>query len=76
MSVPSPCTSVCRIAPATGWCEGCFRTLDEIAGWGALEDGAKAAVWQLLPLRRQAAAARSEPRGPDSVPQVTVPRRE
>jgi predicted Fe-S protein YdhL (DUF1289 family) len=31
--VPSPCTSVCAIDAPTGLCAGCFRTLDEIAGW-------------------------------------------
>lgn len=30
---PSPCIQVCRIVPATGWCEGCHRTMAEIAGW-------------------------------------------
>lgn len=59
MSLPSPCISVCRILPANGWCEGCFRTLDEIAQWGAMDDRAKAAVWRLLPLRRASAAAGS-----------------
>jgi predicted Fe-S protein YdhL (DUF1289 family) len=33
-AVPSPCISVCRMDAATGLCEGCFRTLDEIAAWG------------------------------------------
>lgn len=33
---PSPCISVCRIDPATGWCEGCARTLQEIADWPML----------------------------------------
>jgi predicted Fe-S protein YdhL (DUF1289 family) len=33
---PSPCISVCRIDPATGWCEGCARTLAEIADWPRL----------------------------------------
>lgn len=33
---PSPCTGVCRIEPATGWCLGCRRTLDEIADWPIL----------------------------------------
>ena len=32
--IPSPCTSVCTIDPATGWCAGCLRTIDEIAAWG------------------------------------------
>ena len=54
--VPSPCTDVCRIDPASGWCEGCLRTIDEIAAWGALDDGAKREVWKRLPDRRQALA--------------------
>ena len=31
-----------------GWCEGCFRTLDEIADWGMCSDAQKRAVWKLL----------------------------
>jgi hypothetical protein len=30
----SPCVGVCIINTDTHLCEGCFRTLDEIAGWG------------------------------------------
>ena len=52
--VPSPCTDVCRIDPVTGWCEGCLRTTDEIAAWGALDDRAKREVWKRLPARRAA----------------------
>jgi predicted Fe-S protein YdhL (DUF1289 family) len=33
---PSPCIGVCRIDQATGWCQGCLRTLDEIADWPLL----------------------------------------
>jgi predicted Fe-S protein YdhL (DUF1289 family) len=43
---------VCTIDPATGWCAGCLRTIDEIAAWGSLDDRAKRAVWKLLPQRR------------------------
>ncbi len=50
--VPSPCTNVCTIDPATGWCAGCMRTIDEIAAWGSLDDAAKRAVWIRLPARR------------------------
>jgi uncharacterized protein len=53
-TVPSPCVNVCRMHAATGWCEGCQRTLAEIAGWGGMDDAAKRAVWQLLPARRTA----------------------
>ena len=46
--VPSPCISVCRMDAATGWCEGCWRTLDEIAAWGLASDAEKRGVWQEL----------------------------
>ena len=46
--VPSPCISVCRMDAATGWCEGCLRTLDEIAAWGSASDADKRGVWQQL----------------------------
>jgi predicted Fe-S protein YdhL (DUF1289 family) len=46
--VPTPCNSVCRIDPATGWCEGCLRTLDEIAAWRSLDGEARLAVWREL----------------------------
>ncbi len=51
-TVASPCISVCVLDPATGWCKGCLRTIDEIAAWGALDDGAKRDVLARLPLRR------------------------
>ena len=54
--VASPCTSVCRIHEASGWCEGCLRTLDEIAAWSALDDPARRAVCATLVLRRAALA--------------------
>ena len=50
--IPSPCTSVCRIDERSGWCEGCLRTLDEIAAWSAMNDLSKRAVWKLLSQRR------------------------
>lgn len=49
--VPSPCQSVCIMHPDTGWCEGCMRTIDEIAAWSRLDNPAKRAVWALLPER-------------------------
>ena len=27
---PSPCTGLCRLDPASGWCLGCGRSGDEI----------------------------------------------
>ena len=43
------------MSPATGWCEGCLRTLDEIAAWSHLPAAGKRAVWLQLAQR-----ARSE----------------
>ena len=60
-SVPSPCTSVCRMSPITGLCEGCLRTLDEIAAWSRMEVHEKRAVWVLLEQRREQAASKEPP---------------
>lgn len=46
--LPSPCISVCRMDEATGLCEGCMRTLDEIAAWGMMDNRGKRAVWALI----------------------------
>ena len=51
-AVASPCINVCRMDAASGLCEGCLRTIDEIAAWGTMEDDAKRAVWQRLEQRR------------------------
>ncbi len=50
--VASPCINVCRMNEASGLCEGCLRSLDEIAFWSVLDDDDKRAVWALLPARR------------------------
>jgi len=51
--VPSPCTSVCRMDPNTGWCEGCLRTIDEIAEWAGMSDADKLMIWDRLGERRE-----------------------
>ncbi|TFY99507.1 DUF1289 domain-containing protein [Ramlibacter rhizophilus] len=50
-AVPSPCLSVCRMDPQQRLCEGCLRTLDEIAAWGGLPEPAKRAVWARIEAR-------------------------
>jgi uncharacterized protein len=52
--VASPCVGLCRIDLASQWCEGCFRTLDEIAAWSRLDDDSKRQIIALLPLRQDA----------------------
>lgn len=51
-AVASPCINLCRMHEATGWCEGCLRTLDEIAGWSGLDDQLRRTVLQDLRSRR------------------------
>jgi predicted Fe-S protein YdhL (DUF1289 family) len=50
----SPCISVCRMSDQTGLCEGCFRTLEEITGWGHRAPEAKRDMWRLIQQRLQA----------------------
>ncbi len=58
--IVSPCINVCRMDAASGWCEGCLRTIDEIAAWGGLEDEARRRVMaQLAERRRQWRAMRA-----------------
>jgi len=50
--VASPCINVCRMNPDMGLCEGCLRTLDEIAAWSGLSPDQKRDVLARLPARR------------------------
>lgn len=52
--VASPCIGVCRMHAGTGWCEGCLRTLDEIARWGGASEEEKLAIWNELLRRAEA----------------------
>ncbi|HOB67069.1 DUF1289 domain-containing protein [Ottowia sp.] len=50
--LPSPCVQVCRIDARTGWCEGCFRRLEEIGNWLHMDEAARWDVWQRIERRR------------------------
>jgi len=50
--VASPCTNVCRMHEPTGFCEGCARTIAEIAAWSRADDAARLAILAELPPRR------------------------
>jgi acyl dehydratase len=51
--VASPCIDVCRMNPSTGLCDGCFRTIDEIAGWSSFDDPHRATVLTQAQARRK-----------------------
>jgi predicted Fe-S protein YdhL (DUF1289 family) len=53
LNVPvlSPCIGICFL-DAHGYCEGCHRTGDEIAGWISYDDQQRRYIMeQLLPAR-------------------------
>ena len=52
--VPSPYINVCEMAPDSGLCRGCLRTIDEIVAWGSASEDDKRAVW--AEIRRREAA--------------------
>ena len=54
--VPSPCNSVCRMDAAGTYCVGCFRTLEEIAGWASFDGERRLRIWKELGERRMRAA--------------------
>ncbi len=39
------------MSAANGLCEGCFRTLDEIAAWSGMDGAGKRSVWQRIEQR-------------------------
>ena len=56
--IASPCIRICSINPKTSWCEGCHRTLKEIAGWSRLAPEERDRVMAELPARAAEMAAR------------------
>ena len=70
MAAPStPCIKLCIIDEPSGLCQGCGRTLDEIAAWGTMPEPERLGIMAGLPERlsgsretRLAAAGRTNPR--------------
>jgi predicted Fe-S protein YdhL (DUF1289 family) len=48
---PSPCLSVCRMNAGSALCDGCMRTIDEIAAWGRMPASQRLAVWMAIEQR-------------------------
>ena len=61
--IPSPCIGVCVRDPATGYCTGCMRTIQEIAGWSRMDNQERLGVVRELRNRRIAAGRTSESDG-------------
>lgn len=48
--------------PSTGLCDGCLRTIDEIANWSSFDDAAKRAVWDAIDRRHVDFMAKQAPK--------------
>lgn len=49
--IESPCVRICVVHPEERICTGCFRTIDEIAGWSKLPNEERRAIMEALPDR-------------------------
>jgi predicted Fe-S protein YdhL (DUF1289 family) len=50
--IESPCINICEIDPATRLCEGCYRSLDEIAAWADASYATKRLILAAVAQRR------------------------
>lgn len=53
VSTYSPCVNICTIDAVTGFCHGCFRTVEEISGWLTFSDREKLRVLDETEIRRK-----------------------
>lgn len=65
-NIASPCINICRLDAESGICEGCFRHVDEIAGWQDADDQRKRDILKAAAARKRAAGGD----GGGSVPSV------
>lgn len=65
-AIATPCIRICVINQVSRLCEGCGRTLAEIAGWQRMSEAERLAVMATLTERgatRQSAATTNRPQG-------------
>jgi hypothetical protein len=55
--IETPCLKICVLEPGSKTCRGCGRTIDEIAGWGAMSGSERRRIMALLPARIAAMTA-------------------
>ena len=52
INLPSPCISICKLNKSTGFCDGCFRTINEISQWPSMTDVERMSLLETL-IQRQ-----------------------
>jgi hypothetical protein len=63
-TVPSPCVGVCRLDRVSRLCEGCLRTVQEIARWPSSDNAERLVIVQNARERRCAQEIAGETDGP------------
>jgi predicted Fe-S protein YdhL (DUF1289 family) len=49
----SPCVNRCKMDTVTRWCQGCFRSIEEITVWSRISDAERASILAAVTRRRQ-----------------------
>lgn len=60
-AVSTPCIKICVIDPESKLCEGCGRTLAEIAQWGRFTEVERLTIMAALPERLRKASSGYSP---------------
>lgn len=50
--IKTPCIKVCVVDGESGLCLGCYRKLNEVAGWAKLDPAERERIMTELPSRR------------------------
>jgi predicted Fe-S protein YdhL (DUF1289 family) len=59
--IESPCVKICTLDTQAGFCRGCGRTLDEIAGWVRMDSAQRKQIMAELPARLAARRSAEAP---------------
>ncbi|MDI7197824.1 DUF1289 domain-containing protein [Leptospira santarosai] len=49
----SPCNKICTMDFESGYCRGCFRTIDEIGNWSRYSDSEREDLFLKLKVRKE-----------------------
>lgn len=52
--IESPCVKLCQIHPEARICVGCYRSIEEITGWGSMSPDERRDIMAALPARADA----------------------
>lgn len=50
--IQSPCIGVCSMDDASGYCYGCYRTIEEIKGWWGMSQSEQKTLLSVLDARQ------------------------